>query len=184
MVETLSIIAILTAFVAVWFTAEVLKRLNHRSDPSKNPFVIALAQGLEQKDRWIVALDERVKALEGELRALRGGSGSVAASASASASTSASTAAGRRPLPEIERDLGAVARGLRKAQSLNQEVLTEPRPEQRIETRDAELRAALRDAELRGAAAREAELRAAELRAAGARGEARLARARANVSAA
>ncbi len=182
MVETLSIIAILTAFVAVWFTAEVLKRLNHRSDPSKNPFVIALAQGLEQKDRWIVALDERVKALEGELRALRGGSGSVAASASAS--TSASTAAGRRPLPEIERDLGAVARGLRKAQSLNQEVLTEPRPEQRIETRDAELRAALRDAELRGAAAREAELRAAELRAAGARGEARLARARANVSAA
>lgn len=176
MAETLSIIAILTAFVAVWFTAEVLKRLNHRSDPSKNPFVIALAQGLEQKDRWIVALDERVKALEGELRALRGGSGSVA--------VPASTAAGRRPLPEIERDLGAVARGLRKAQSLNQELLTEPRPEQRIETRDAELRTALRDAELRGAAAREAELRAAELRAAGARGEARLARARSSASAA
>lgn len=171
MAETLSIIAIFIAFVAVWFTAEVLKRLNHRSDPSKNPFVIALAQGLEQKDRWIVALDERVKALEGELRALRGGSGSVAAPAS--------TAAGRRPLPEIERDLGAIARGLRKAQSLNQDLLTEPRPEQRIETRDSELRAALREAELRGAAAREAELRAA-----GARGEARLARARANASAA
>lgn len=131
MVETLSIIAILTAFVAVWFTAEVLKRLNHRSDPSKNPFVIAMAQGLEQKDRWIVALDERVKVLEGELRALRGDSGSTAAPPSTA----------RRPLPEIERDLGAVARGLRKAQALNQESLAESRSEQRGEARLARGRA-------------------------------------------
>ena len=153
MAETLSIIAIFTAFVAVWFTAEVLKRLNHRADPSKSPFVIALAQGLEQKDRWIVILDERVKALESELRAAHGGA------------AAASPSAGRRPLPEIERDLSAVSRGLRKARALNQEI-GEPRPEQRIETRaearEAELRATLRESELRAAA--RAEVRAAEPR--------------------
>ncbi len=141
MAETLSIIAVFIAFVAVWFTAEVLKRLNHRADPSKSPFVIALAQGLEQKDRWIVALDERVKALEIELRAARGGQ--------------AAASVGRRPPPEIERDLGVLSRGLRKAHALNQ-ALGESRSDQRIETRDeareAELRAVLRESELRAAA--------------------------------
>ena len=155
MAETLSIIAIFTAFVAVWFTAEVLKRLNHRADPSKSPFVIALAQGLEQKDRWIVTLDERVKVLEAELLATRG---------------VAPVGMARRPLPEIDRDTKAATRGLRKATALSQE-LGEPRPDQRIETRaearEAELRAALREAELRAAAKaqpRSAESRSAEPR--------------------
>ncbi|MCC7017262.1 MAG: hypothetical protein IT564_08690 [Rhodospirillales bacterium] len=103
MAETLSIVAIFVAFVAVWFTAEVVKRLNQRSDPSQNPFVIALAQGLEQKDRWIVGLDQRLKVLEGEVRALR---------------NEDVLGAGRRPAAEIERDLDSIARGLRKARAL------------------------------------------------------------------
>ena len=118
MAETLSIVAIFVAFVAVWFTAEVVKRLNQRSDPSQNPFVIALAQGLEQKDRWIVGLDQRLKVLEGEVRALR---------------NEDVLGAGRRPAAEIERDLDSIARGLRKARALQQEPATsrgvEPRAE-------------------------------------------------------
>lgn len=106
MAETLSIVAIFVAFVAVWFTAEVVKRLNQRSDPSQNPFVIALAQGLEQKDRWIVGLDQRLKVLEGEVRTLR---------------NEDALGAGRRPAAEIERDLDSIARGLRKARTLQQE---------------------------------------------------------------
>ncbi len=106
MAETLSIVAVFVAFVAVYFTAEVVKRLNQRTDPSQNPFVIALAQGLEQKDRWIVGLDQRLKNLEGEVRALR---------------HEDTLGPGRRPMAEIEKDLDSVARGLRKARTLNQE---------------------------------------------------------------
>jgi hypothetical protein len=103
MAETLSLVAIFVAFVAVYFTAEVVKRLNQRTDPSQNPFVIALAQGLEQKDRWIVGLDQRLKTLEGEVRALR---------------NEDAMGPGRRPAAEIERDLDSIARGLRKARDL------------------------------------------------------------------
>jgi hypothetical protein len=124
MAETLSIVAIFVAFVAVWFTAEVVKRLNQRSDPSQNPFVIALAQGLEQKDRWIVGLDQRLKVLEGEVRALR---------------NEDALGAGRRPASEIERDLDSIARGLRRARALQQE----PAPSQGIEPRAERLRAAI-----------------------------------------
>ena len=106
MAETLSIVAVFVAFVAVYFTAEVVKRLNQRTDPSQNPFVIALAQGLEQKDRWIVGLDQRLKTLEGEVRALR---------------NEDALGPGRRPAAEIERDLDSIARGLRKARTLHQE---------------------------------------------------------------
>jgi hypothetical protein len=115
MAETLSIVAVFVAFVAVYFTAEVVKRLNQRTDPSQNPFVIALAQGLEQKDRWIIGLDQRLKVLEGEVRALR---------------NEDAHQAGRRPAAEIERDLDSIARGLRKARTLNQETASrfvEPR---------------------------------------------------------
>lgn len=106
MAETLSIVAVFVAFVAVYFTAEVVKRLNQRTDPSQNPFVVALAQGLEQKDRWIVGLDQRLKVLEGEVRALR---------------NEDAFGPGRRPAAEIERDLDSIARGLRKARALNQD---------------------------------------------------------------
>lgn len=103
MAETLSLVAIFVSFVAVYFTAEVVKRLNQRTDPSQNPFVIALAQGLEQKDRWILGLDQRLKTLEGEVRLLR---------------NEDTLGPGRRPAAEIERDLDSIARGLRKARSL------------------------------------------------------------------
>ncbi|MBM3565654.1 MAG: hypothetical protein FJX42_06030 [Alphaproteobacteria bacterium] len=142
MAETLSIIAVFVAFVAVWFTAEVLKRLNHRVDPSKNPYVIALAQGLEQKDRWIIALDERVKVLEAELSATRG---------------VAPVGMARRPLPDIEKDLSAVSRGLRKARALSEE-MSGPRPEQRVETREEARLAELRERELRASARSEPRL--------------------------
>ena len=122
MAETLSIVAVFVAFVAVWFTAEVVKRLNQRSDPSLNPFVIALAQGLEQKDRWIVGLDQRLKVLEGEVRALR---------------NEDVLGAGRRPAAEIERDLDSIARGLRKARALQQE----PATSRGVEPRGSEPRA-------------------------------------------
>ena len=121
MAETLSIVAIFVAFVAVWFTAEVVKRLNQRTDPSQNPFVIALAQGLEQKDRWIVGLDQRLKILESEVRTLRSGD---------------SLGPGRRPVAEVERDLDSIARGLRKARALQQE----PVPSRGIEPRGVEPR--------------------------------------------
>ncbi|MEK7246407.1 MAG: hypothetical protein AAB223_10360 [Pseudomonadota bacterium] len=118
MAETLSIVAIFVAFIAVYFTAEVVKRLNQRTDPSQNPFVIALAQGLEQKDRWIVGLDQRLKVLEGEVRALR---------------NEDTLGPGRRPAAETERDLDSIARGLRKARALQQEQASprgvEPRSE-------------------------------------------------------
>jgi hypothetical protein len=103
MAETLSLVAIFVSFVAVYFTAEVVKRLNQRTDPSQNPFVIALAQGLEQKDRWIIGLDQRLKTLEGEVRLLR---------------NEDALGPGRRPAAEIERDLDSIARGLRKARTL------------------------------------------------------------------
>ena len=104
MAETLSLVAIFVSFVAVYFTAEVVKRLNQRTDPSQNPFVIALAQGLEQKDRWIVGLDQRIRILENELRMARHDDSS-----------------GRRPIAEVERDLDSISRGLRKAKTLHQE---------------------------------------------------------------
>ncbi len=116
MAETLSLVAIFVSFVAVYFTAEVVKRLNQRSDPSQNPFVIALAQGLEQKDRWIVGLDQRLKILEGEVRAVRGED---------------SLGPGRRPIAEIERDLDSISRGLRKAKSLQKETWPERGAESR-----------------------------------------------------
>lgn len=121
MAETLSIVAVFVAFVAVYFTAEVVKRLNQRMDPSQNPFVVALAQGLEQKDRWIVGLDQRLKVLEGEVRMLR---------------NEDALGPGRRPAAEIERDLDSIARGLRKARALQQE----PAPTRGVEPRGIEPR--------------------------------------------
>lgn len=98
MSEVLAIVSFMVALAAVWFTSEVLRRMEARTDPANNPYFKTLAAALEHRDRLLKGVEGRLKTLEGQVKAIERED---------------------RPSPQIlEREIAAIAAGLKEARRL------------------------------------------------------------------
>lgn len=99
MTTVLAICSLIIAFGALWFTSEVVRRLDNRAHAAMMPHLQKALAAIGHADRAIEGLAKRVQDLDAQVQKLQ----------------RASTPA-EKPLAQIEREAATIAAALRESQ--------------------------------------------------------------------
>jgi peptidoglycan hydrolase CwlO-like protein len=99
MTTVLAICSLIIAFGALWFTSEVVKRLDNRAHAATMPHLQKALAAVGHAERAIEALARRVQDIETQIQKLQ-----------------RAAPAAEKPLAQIEREAAAIAAALRESQ--------------------------------------------------------------------